>query len=157
MGNLKEGMYDAGPLTAKLVVSSKKGTEMMAFAVIVDDGDGGKHELIKNGGLTEASLAYTVQDAENLGCDTSLPMSEWKVDPSRKLRVRIEIDEYGPKVKSIFDANKGVPAEAILKKQEMPIARQKEISALLADRIKALKALSPGGGGTGGDSGGLPF
>ena len=156
MASLKEGMYDAQPLSIGLILSSKKGTEMMAFAVSVDDGDGGKHELIKNGGLTDASLAYTVQDAENMGANTSQPMSDWKADPNRHLRVRIEIDEYGPKVKSIFDADKGVPAEAILKKQAMPIARQKEISAQLADRIKALKAMS-GGGGNGGDSGGLPF
>ena len=165
MGNLREGMYDARPLKVSLTTSEVKKTEMMAFAVVVKDDDGGTHELIKNGGLTDESLAYTVQDAQNMGCDTSDPMMcNWKADPNRKLRVRIAMDpKYGPQVKSIFDADKGVPAEAILKKTAMPEARQKEISAQLADRIKAINATNAaklsgdGSGGGHNNSGDVPF
>lgn len=146
MAELKDGQTYAGrPLLIEMTESPKQKKAQLSFGVAVIDEEGVEHQLVKNGGLEGEGLQYTVQDAENMGADTSLPIEEWTADPNKKLRCRIEIDpQYGPQLKSIFDAEKEIPAEAIIKKNKMSDSKKKEVSALLSDKIKALRVAKGG-------------
>lgn len=157
--DIPEGYYAAKPTECGMT-RSKNGHEQFAiecaFEVPDDTAPEGKRtvHLTKFGGLDGEGLEYTVRDAETVGCDTSLDIREWRVDPTRVVRVKVVIDgEWGAKLKSIFPAD-GAGGGALIRKQAMDEAQKASVAERVNARIAALKAR--GGGATHGRNAAAP-
>lgn len=135
---IDEGTYAAKPTCCGLTVS-KNGYDQFAIEVAIDLVNSQTKEtrtvhMTKFGGLDDGGLEYTVRDAETCGCDTTQDIRRWAIDPTREIRGKIVVDEYGPKLKSIF------PADGVLiKKQAMDDARKASVAKSTNARIAALR------------------
>lgn len=140
---IAEGVYDAKPTCCGLIIS-KNGHDQFAIECLITplEGDGPPVHLTKFCMFeTDESLKYTLQDAENCGCDVTKDIREWEVDPTRHVRAKVIIDgKWGPKLKSIFpiDGTGGVSG-ALINKQAMDEGRKITVAKSVAERIAALR------------------
>jgi hypothetical protein len=143
MARISDGTYPGKPVSMALIVSQKKKTPLLRITceIIVPD-DGGEnrtHRVTKSCALTQNAYQYTVLDAELCGADTSQSVDKWKPNVKLDVRCRVENDDYGPKLKSIF---KDDGEDGFVASQEKPTAA---MIATINEQIRVTKAMMASG------------
>jgi hypothetical protein len=152
---IQDGYYDARPTFCGLTVS-KNGHDQFAIECAIEvplqDGTTRTVHLTKFNGLSTeplpaggSQLEFTMGDADRCGCNVDGDIREWMVDQNRKVRVKIVNDEYGPKLKSIFDESS---SGGLIRKQAMDDGRKAVVAESLNARIKAMRAKQAAQGNT---------
>jgi len=143
--NIPEGTYEANPIMVG-ITRTKNEHIQLAFecGLKVFLGDGSDKfdvvRLTKFGGIeSDEGLMYAAQDAENCGCDTNLPIEQWKVNPKLTVICKVVRDEYGTKLKSIFK-NEPLEAGYLIRKNALDEGMAQEVVSDLNARMAALRA-----------------
>jgi hypothetical protein len=129
LNDVPDGSYRANPRACGVIKTAKAGARQFAIEVSLkvpvelEDGKKGIERVnaTKFGGIdTDEGMLYAIQDAENVGCDINEPdMEKWVVNPDLSVIVKVETDDYGKKIKSIFP-DKPLEAGFMIKKQAIP-------------------------------------
>lgn len=122
--DVPDGTYRANPIMCGFTKAQKAGSKQFAIEcrihVRAENGETIYVNATKFGGVdTDEGAGYALQDAENCGVDTALPIDQWQVNPEVTVIAKVVRDEYGVKLKSIF-ADKPLEAGFLIKKNAIP-------------------------------------
>jgi hypothetical protein len=149
--NIANGFYNAKPTCAGLTKSTN-GHDQFAIEVAIEIEDQAEPVVMtlfsgldtskvitRRDGSTTTQLEITMEQAERCGIDTSLDIRQWagSLDTERPIRVKVEADDYGPKLKGIYEPG---GAGGLIKKQAMDDASAAAVASKLNAQIKALRA-----------------
>lgn len=152
INDVPDGMYRASPVACGITKTEKGHIQFAiecAVKVPLDDGEFAVVNMTKFGGIeTDEGMTYAMQDAENVGCDTSKPMEQWTVDPKITVVCKVLRDEYGVKLKSIFP-DRPLEAGFLIKKMEIPAEEKEHHMNEVNARLAAIRAKRADGGTVG--------
>ena len=148
--SVPNGYYNAKPTFCGLT-KSKNGFDQFAIEFNIEVPESEPVTLTNFCGLStdplqngSCSLEITMEQAEACGVDTSKSIAEWMIDPERVVRVKIENDDYGSKIRGVYKPGGN---GALIRQQAMDDAQKKSVASALDQHIKALRMKQAANGG----------